>query len=192
MRNCSRICWCSWGLIDAVSGYGDVVYSISNIDIWHPFNLWLIRQLKINFQDILLLIFKNISDVGILCPFNLLQISQLKITVSEFEEPDHDDEPLGRAILVWSQAGIFFLLLLQIISIINDHMLIFFIFTHPFNESFIFLVFLVFFPHAHQKFHKEQALRLFLFEYSTIQTQERLEVEFNWIQDQFFLQQSIF
>ena len=114
MRNCSRICWCSWGLIDAVSGYGDVVYSISNIDIWHPFNLWLIRQLKINFQDILLLISKNISDIGILCPFNLLQISQLKITVSEFEEPDHDDEPLGGAILVWSQAGIFFFFFLAV------------------------------------------------------------------------------
>ena len=67
-------------------------------------------------------------------------------------------------------------------------MLIFYIFTHPFNESFIFLVFLVFFPHAHQKFHKEQALRLFLFEYSTIQTQERLEVEFNLINLCFLLQ----
>ena len=55
---------------------------------------------KDNFQDILLLIFKNISDIGIICPFNLSQISQFKITVSEFEEPDHDDEPLGGAILV--------------------------------------------------------------------------------------------
>ena len=44
--------------------------------------------------------FKNISDIGIICPFNLSQMRQLKITVSEFEEPDHDDEPLGGAVLV--------------------------------------------------------------------------------------------
>ena len=43
---------------------------------------------------------KNISDIGIICPFNLSHISHLKITVSEFEEPDHDDEPLGGAVLV--------------------------------------------------------------------------------------------
>ena len=47
-----------------------------------------------------MLIFKNISVIGKYVIFNLSQMSQLKITVSEFEEPDHDDEPLGGAVLV--------------------------------------------------------------------------------------------